>query len=63
MSSNPFEKAIEEAWEIRNEITPETSGPVRDSIEATLHALDSGTLRVAERSFNGSWQVNQWAIE
>ncbi len=61
MSSNPFEKAIEEAWEIRNEITPETSGPVRDSIEATLHALDSGTLRVAERSFNGSWQVNQWA--
>ncbi len=61
MSSNPFEKAIEEAWDIRNEITPETSGPVRDSIEATLHALDSGTLRVAERSFNGSWQVNQWA--
>jgi 2,3,4,5-tetrahydropyridine-2-carboxylate N-succinyltransferase len=61
MSSNPFEKAIEQAWEIREEISPETTGEIRDTIEATLHSLDSGTLRVAERQENGFWQVNQWA--
>lgn len=61
MLQNPFEEAIEKAWTIRDEISPSTSGEIRDAIETTLHSLDCGTLRVAERQENGAWRVNQWA--
>ncbi|NBB97047.1 MAG: 2,3,4,5-tetrahydropyridine-2,6-dicarboxylate N-succinyltransferase [Alphaproteobacteria bacterium] len=56
-----LESAIESAWDARDSITPDTKGETRDAIEATLHALDSGKLRVAERQDNGDWHVNQWA--
>lgn len=56
-----LETAIEAAWEARDAITPATTGATRDAIEATLEALDSGALRVAERSESGDWHVNQWA--
>jgi 2,3,4,5-tetrahydropyridine-2-carboxylate N-succinyltransferase len=56
-----LEKAIEAAWEARDGITPATRGEARDAIEATLSALDSGKLRVAERQADGQWQVHQWA--
>ncbi len=56
-----LEAAIEDAWEDRAAITPATTGPVRDAVEATLEALDGGTLRVAERQTDGTWVVNQWA--
>jgi 2,3,4,5-tetrahydropyridine-2-carboxylate N-succinyltransferase len=56
-----LEAAIETAWEARDTISPATKGEARDAIEATLNALDSGTLRVAERQSDGNWQVNQWA--
>ena len=56
-----LEKAIEAAWDARDDISPATKGETRDAIEATLTALDSGTLRVAERQESGDWQVNQWA--
>jgi len=61
MSNAQLHAAIEAAWEARDAITPATTGEARDAIEATLNALDSGTLRVAERQDNGDWQVNQWA--
>ena len=61
MSKNPFESAIESAWEQRDNITPSTKGEIRDTIEATLHSLDCGTVRVAEKEMNGVWKVNQWA--
>ena len=61
MFNDRFEAAIEAAWEKRGEITPETRGEVREAIEGTLHALDSGALRVAERQDDGAWHVNQWA--
>ena len=56
-----LETAIEAAWEARDAITPETKGEMREAIETTLDALDSGKLRVAERRENGEWHVNQWA--
>ncbi|MFA5537604.1 MAG: 2,3,4,5-tetrahydropyridine-2,6-dicarboxylate N-succinyltransferase [Gemmobacter sp.] len=56
-----LEAAIEAAWEARDTITPATRGETRDAIEAVLHALDKGELRVAERRDNGDWHVNQWA--
>ena len=61
MSNAQLETAIELAWEGRDAITPDTTGQTRDAIEDTLAALDSGTLRVAERLENGDWHVNQWA--
>ena len=61
MSNAALETAIEAAWEARDTITPATSGETREAIEDTLDALDSGTLRVAEKQDDGSWHVNQWA--
>ncbi len=56
-----LETAIEAAWEVRDTLTPASTGPAREAIEATLSALDGGTLRVAERQADGVWHVNQWA--
>jgi 2,3,4,5-tetrahydropyridine-2-carboxylate N-succinyltransferase len=61
MSNAQLETAIEAAWEARDTITSATGGETREAIEATLDALDSGALRVAERQENGDWHVNQWA--
>ena len=61
MSNAQLEISIEFAWEARDEITSATKGEARDAIEATLAALDSGKLRVAEPRENGQWHVNQWA--
>ena len=61
MSNSQLETAIESAWEARDEISSATMGETRDAIEATLEALDSGKLRVAEPKENGNWHVNQWA--
>ena len=60
MSHAALEAAIEAAWEARDGISPTTKGEVRDAIEATLTALDSGSLRVAEKR-GSDWHVNQWA--
>ncbi|MCY1126551.1 2,3,4,5-tetrahydropyridine-2,6-dicarboxylate N-succinyltransferase [Frigidibacter sp. RF13] len=61
MSNEALEKAIEAAWEARDGVGLTTKGEVRDAVDATLEALDKGTLRVAERRANGDWHVNQWA--
>ena len=61
MSQAALEAAIDAAWEDRATLSPSTKGEVRDAVEATLEALDRGTLRVAERGADGQWAVNQWA--
>ncbi|SEL10175.1 2,3,4,5-tetrahydropyridine-2,6-dicarboxylate N-succinyltransferase [Roseovarius nanhaiticus] len=61
MSNAQLETAIEAAWDARDSISPATGGETREAIEATLNALDSGKLRVAERGEAGAWHVNQWA--
>ena len=60
MSNADLERAIEAAWEVRDSITPTTGGETRQAIEDTLNALDSGSLRVAEKRESGDWHVNQW---
>lgn len=60
MSNAALETTINAAWEARDSITTSTRGEVRDAIEATLTALDSGALRVAEKR-GQDWHVNQWA--
>ena len=51
---------IAAAWEQRAGISKETQGEIRHAVAATLAALDSGALRVAEK-VDGAWRVNQWA--
>ncbi len=60
MTHAALESAIDAAWDARDIITPATRGEARDAIEATLAALDSGALRVAEKR-GQDWHVNQWA--
>jgi len=54
-----LERTIDAAWETRDTVGVETSGPIRDAVEQALELLDSGQARVAERTCDG-WQVNQW---
>ena len=58
-----FEKiklVIDRVFDNNEEVTPDTSGEVRESIETALDCLDKGKLRVAEPLGNSKWQVNQW---
>ncbi len=50
---------IDDAWESRESIGAETTGPVRDAVNQALEMLDSGTERVAEKQ-GDAWHVNQW---
>jgi len=59
MDEAALSAAIEDAFDQREHVNAETSGPVREAVNAALLALDSGTGRVAEK-IDGAWQVNQW---
>ena len=53
-------ETIEQAWENRASLSP-SSAPreVRQAVEEALAGLDSGRLRVAEKS-GGEWITHQW---
>jgi 2,3,4,5-tetrahydropyridine-2-carboxylate N-succinyltransferase len=57
--SGELQTVIDRAWDGRDGIGPDTTGEVRQAVDAALSALDSGTARVAERGAEG-WTVNQW---
>ena len=59
MTIAALEKIIDTAWEGRNDISPDTDGTVRDSVDQALELLDSGQLRVAEK-IDGTWVTHQW---
>lgn len=50
---------IDQAWEQRDSIGPETRGEVRLAVDRAIAALDSGEARIAEKT-DGTWAVNQW---
>ncbi|NBO20186.1 MAG: 2,3,4,5-tetrahydropyridine-2,6-dicarboxylate N-succinyltransferase, partial [Proteobacteria bacterium] len=50
---------IDLAWEQRTSISAQTQSDVREAVETVLSLLDSGQLRVAEKT-TGQWQVQQW---
>ncbi len=51
---------IDEAFEIRADITPRNVAPkLKEAIQETLNLLDTGRLRVAER-IDGAWVTHQW---
>jgi 2,3,4,5-tetrahydropyridine-2-carboxylate N-succinyltransferase len=42
-----LQQTIEQAWENRDALGPETKGEVRQAVDAALAALDSGEARIA----------------
>lgn len=56
-----LQNIIEQAFEIRADITPgNVSTEVRDAVEQAIAQLDSGAARVAEQRGVGDWVVNEW---
>ena len=55
-----LENTINAAWEARAELSPETTGEHREAVETAILALDSGKMRVAEKTGNNDWVVHQW---
>ena len=60
MDLRALEYVIEQAFDARDSVNVETQGEIREAVEETLNALDTGALRVAEK-MDGTWVVNQWA--
>jgi len=59
MQTDELKQVIDDAFETRGEVSPETGGVVRDAVNQALEGLDDGTYRVAEK-IDGQWQVHQW---
>jgi 2,3,4,5-tetrahydropyridine-2-carboxylate N-succinyltransferase len=59
---NNAQKLIEEGWENRTTLSPQSAPPeLRAAVEESLDALEQGTLRVAQPTGNvGEWLVNEW---
>ena len=55
-----LQSVIEAAFDARDTISTETTGEVREAVNAALAMLDSGEARVAEKGITGDWVVNQW---
>ena len=60
MDIENMKSVIERVFDNNEDINPNTTGEIRDSIETALDYLDQGKLRVAEPLGNSKWQVNQW---
>ncbi len=59
MSATDLSRTIDAAWEDRAQVSPATTGAVREAVEQALRLLDSGGVRVAEKA-GDEWQVHQW---
>ncbi|MGB7288041.1 MAG: 2,3,4,5-tetrahydropyridine-2,6-dicarboxylate N-succinyltransferase [Salaquimonas sp.] len=55
-----LEQTIEAAFEARDSINYQTTGEIREAVEASLDLLDKGEARVAQKGADGKWTVNQW---
>ena len=60
MPSAELAKAIDSAFDRRDELGPSSTGAVREAVEQALELLDRGAARVAERGSDGTWRINQW---
>lgn len=60
MTMTDLEQTIDAAWDDRDNVNFNTTGPVRDAVMDALDLLDSGKARVAEQRGVGDWVVNQW---
>ena len=60
MSATDLAQTIDAAWEDRANVSPATTGAVREAVEEAMRLLDDGKARVAEKTAGGEWQVHQW---
>ncbi len=54
-----LQQAVDEAWEVRDTLTPDTRGPARKAVKQAVKMLDRGRLRVAEKVEEG-WVTHHW---
>ncbi len=54
-----LETSIDRLWEARDTLSPTAQGESRAAVDTALKALDSGAVRVAQKS-GTTWVVNQW---
>ena len=57
--THPLQATIEELWERRTELSPQSAPTTIAAIESVIGDLDSGKLRVAEK-IGGEWFTHQW---
>lgn len=57
--TSDLQQVIDEAWERRDQIGPDTRGEVRLAVDRAIAALDCGEARIAEK-LGGEWTVHQW---
>ena len=57
--THPLQAIIEEAWERRAELSPQSAPTIIAAIESVIGDLDAGKLRVAEK-IDGEWVTHQW---
>ncbi len=50
---------IEQAFEIRANLTPANAPEIREAVQAVLAELDAGRIRVAEKK-DGEWITHEW---
>jgi 2,3,4,5-tetrahydropyridine-2-carboxylate N-succinyltransferase len=60
MQHSDLAATIDQAFEARDGVSPNTKGAVREAVENALDLLDRGEMRVAERDAGGKWHVHQW---
>jgi 2,3,4,5-tetrahydropyridine-2,6-dicarboxylate N-succinyltransferase len=59
MTIATLQPIIDDAWEDRDSVGPDTKGEIRQAVDKALAALDSGEARIAEKA-GGEWVVHQW---
>ena len=60
MTNTDLSAVIDAAFDARDTISTDTTGEVRDAVNAALAMLDAGEARVAQKGDDGEWVVNQW---
>ncbi len=60
MTNTDLSTVIDAAFDARDTISTDTTGEVRDAVNAALAMLDAGEARVAQKGADGEWVVNQW---
>ncbi|QRM19479.1 2,3,4,5-tetrahydropyridine-2,6-dicarboxylate N-succinyltransferase [Dechloromonas sp. TW-R-39-2] len=57
--SHPLQNTIDQLWERRTELSPQSDAATVGAIESVIADLDAGKLRVAEK-IGGDWVTHQW---
>ena len=56
---NDIEKIINDAWEIKDRIKPDTDKNLNAAVKNLIEGLNEGKVSIAEKQGN-DWKVNGW---